>query len=821
MNNQLFRQLEPHIAAKNKRIPSPNSKGWIGPIRAPHRADKDPSFSILPDDHDTAGAFIDHASGESGSLVDLLRLMGIEPAPIDRDRPIGFPTWARARKIDPDRVTRAFGIRQVRDGLIQFPTPCGVDRLRGISWGKSEPRWAKSGGTCCAYGLEQAKKHPGPIYLVEGEPSVWACWQSGVAAVCGLVGAGQSIAALVEPLRATGRDIRIAYDIDAPGKQGAEKAAKELRAAGIACQIVDLPADLGEGGDVDDLHRRTGDTGLALALRECPIRVKLPPGYYIGPTGFLLREAKDEKSEPVFVCETVVSISRVMVDVHSYEETWRITWGDRYIDVNREHAAVPRELVKYSARGLPVNTGNASALMRYLHEYELYRRKHIPRDRCARNAGWHKTETGWGYLYGTTGYGASPMLHEHGDGTDTLIRSLHTAGDFTKWREAIREACKYRSVRLCIASAVAPLFLERMGLEGWCVDICGVTSTGKTSAASVAASVAGDPSKLRLSWSATKVGLETAAFALSGAPLILDDTKDASHPSVVADSVYMVVNGQGKQRGSRTGRRETMRFSTVMISTGEGPIADFAAGSGGLRARCLQIWGSPWGRKDAEMARTITRMISTLRKNYGWGLARLAAAAVEWGEADWEILIKDHGEITNRIMNEIRDMYPERSPTERTGKYLATIAIAGRMLDAVCDLRIADPWVDSVSIEQIAAAAVESDRSREALLDIVSFLGENPGRLYMPGASADARELIGAMRSDGTTEMLTEVTITSRVCRDQLRRMEYDASAVVAAWKDHGWIDEKTSRRATGRPAKCIELTPVGLRVADAVSQDT
>jgi len=60
--------------------------------------------------------------------------------------------------------------------------------------------------------------------------------------------------------------VAVVYDRDTAGRAGAATAVKALRGGGLEAVALELPADLGAGGDVDDLHRVVGDGGLAGAL---------------------------------------------------------------------------------------------------------------------------------------------------------------------------------------------------------------------------------------------------------------------------------------------------------------------------------------------------------------------------------------------------------------------------------------------------------------------------------------------------------------------------------------------------------------------------
>jgi putative DNA primase/helicase len=119
--------------------------------------------------------------------------------------------------------------------------------------------------------MPAARSHGGKkLYFVNGEPSAWACDQEGVPAVCLC---GESVtpnAAMIEDLKGSGFErFKVLYDRDAAGRAGARKTVKALRDAGLEAVALELPADLGEKADADDLHRRAG-SGLRAALEGLP-----------------------------------------------------------------------------------------------------------------------------------------------------------------------------------------------------------------------------------------------------------------------------------------------------------------------------------------------------------------------------------------------------------------------------------------------------------------------------------------------------------------------------------------------------------------------
>ena len=205
--------------------------------------------------------------------------------------------WSANRKLDPRRLTDgavwagAVVAESPRKGAarapaLEFPTPCGARRLRFLVDGaRPKTRWSRRGeGGPCWYGLGLAVAlrgdGGGPVYVVNGEPSVWACYQSGVPAVCTCStedAARRSLEPILPELVATGAPLRIVYDRDDAGRRGAIRLRDALRAAGGADVLVlELPDSLPEKGDVDDLHRAAGDDGLAAALADLPELTKAP-----------------------------------------------------------------------------------------------------------------------------------------------------------------------------------------------------------------------------------------------------------------------------------------------------------------------------------------------------------------------------------------------------------------------------------------------------------------------------------------------------------------------------------------------------------------
>jgi hypothetical protein len=131
------------------------------------------------------------------------------------------------------------------------------------------------------YGFEQLRGNPpAPVYVVNGESSVWACYTAGIDAVTSCLGEKAPTGQQCEALVRLGRPLRVVYDLDDAGVRGSRAALDKLRACGAAdVQALELPAALGEKGDVNDLWVQcAGDKArFAAALAGLQVRSAAVP----------------------------------------------------------------------------------------------------------------------------------------------------------------------------------------------------------------------------------------------------------------------------------------------------------------------------------------------------------------------------------------------------------------------------------------------------------------------------------------------------------------------------------------------------------------
>ena len=199
------------------------------------------------------------------------------------------------------------------------------------------------------------------------------------------------------------------------------------------------------------------------------------------------------------------------------------------------------------------------------------------RIRCVPRTGWDNTA----YIlpdavYGNTSESVVLQSAHHGD----LYR---TAGTLDGWKEIAALSVGNSRLSFALCAAFAGPLLRLAGLEGGGFSFEGGSSSGKTTALQIAASVWGGPEHVR-SWRATDNGLENIAVLHNDNVLVLDEVGQVNG-KVLAECAYMLANGQGKGRSSREGNlRKSLSWRLLFLSSGELGLADKLA-ENGLKSR--------------------------------------------------------------------------------------------------------------------------------------------------------------------------------------------------------------------------------------------
>ena len=345
-------------------------------------------------------------------------------------------------------------------------------------------------------------------------------------------------------------------------------------------------------------------------------------------------------------------------------------------------------------------------------------------------------------------------------------------------------------------SALVTAFLKHkqdVTFAGIIFSFTGQSSTGKSTAAALAVSVAGNPNKgsetLFRSWNATRNALESYLSNNYGVPLVFDELSSATFKDTTG-LLYSIAEGQGRQRSNVHGEVKTPKnWGTSVISTSEYSIFTDSAQNDGLRVRTIEI--NEQFTTDATNSDNIKKAVA---QNYGHVLPFVADYLIKREDEAIQWFKDEHHWFKDKLKDE----------TNNTGKRMfkryavitTSAKILGRVLATNIDIaKIRDYFIDyhghTVSERSLADKAIEV---------ITQFVAQNRGKFSDDKALKNMMENYGliALKDD-----YIEVKIIASVFKNMLAEHHFqDVNNVVNALKDKGFIESDRDRITTKRTVK-------------------
>ncbi|NDH67872.1 MAG: DUF927 domain-containing protein [Gammaproteobacteria bacterium] len=347
-------------------------------------------------------------------------------------------------------------------------------------------------------------------------------------------------------------------------------------------------------------------------------------------------------------------------------------------------------------QGLVFNTNKRARILEYIMQ-ERPKRKII----AATKTGWH----GDTFVLPNCIIGDADVVYQN---EHVGVSEYSSAGNLRGWQDEIATYCQDNiPLMLSVSAALAGALLKRIQRPGGGIHWKGDSSSGKSTAVEVAASIWGPPEFVK-SWSATANGIEGSAAARNDTCLILDEI-DQALPQEVGKISYMLVNGQGKQRASKIGNAcKVQQWRLMTISTGERTLTEIMAEIGkrpnaGQLVRLLSIpasfsHGSFSNLHDLKDGRSFADYLKQARtRNYGHA-----------GEAFIRGLINDPKDLGEAV-SQLEDKFASTVKTnleKRAAAVFAWIALAGELAIEYAIL----PWQKGSAIH---AAQIGFERWRK------------------------------------------------------------------------------------------------------------
>ena len=309
-----------------------------------------------------------------------------------------------------------------------------------------------------------------------------------------------------------------------------------------------------------------------------------------------------------------------------------------------------------------------------------------PTDRkalCVDRLGWHGNvyvlpdksigETGEITVFQNSGY---------------LEPAYSQTGTLQDWKDNVAALAAGNSrMVFAISCAFASTLSDIVGMESGGFHFRGSSSSGKTTALHLAASVFGQPSRYIRLWRTTANGLEGLAALHNDSLLILDELSQAD-PKEAGEAAYMLANGQGKTRATRTGAaRKAATWRLMFLSAGEENLTAIMARAGkktnaGQEIRLADIDSDAGMNMGAFETLNGTESPAILALTIKDNAARYHGTA---GRKWMETIVSMRTSIADHLKKQLDSTTNRYAPAEASGQVIrvarrfALVAIAGEL----------------------------------------------------------------------------------------------------------------------------------------------
>lgn len=519
-----------------------------------------------------------------------------------------------------------------------------------------------------------------------------------------------------------------------------------------------------------------------------PIKdIVIPKGFEEREEGLYFVPSNEEKP-PVFICSEYVRITGRYENITDGTEGLIVSWFHdnkwKKLERSRDNFMVQRKLVELSALGFPVSSLNQRLMVQYLTAFERANLENIPVEKASEQMGWCED----GFLLGNEFIGSGSLSFVSSDkGEEQFAKHYTSKGDIQSWLNMIEAIKRYPKVIAGVYASFASPLIALFDSKPFIFEWSGETSKGKTTAQKIAASVWGKPNEngILKRWNSTPVAIERAASLTNHVPLFLDDTKQAN-PKYIATSVYHLAGGQGKNRGSINGMQTTKTWGNVIFSTGEQKITSFSR-DGGSSARVFSLDGLPFGAANDETYNLVRKIERVLKKHYGLAgkmfIQYILDNKRKWQE--WE-----------DYFNQQTDYYAKiakgNTVSQRLAEHMGIIDLASILFHKCFNQKYKAEKEMIKLWEGIISDNQETDRPKQALEDVISWVSSEENRLYTRDGETIFKpsDCIGKWNEAKSEDLcLYPVKL-----ENFLKTQGYEPSAILKSWAERNWIVTSSGR---------------------------
>lgn len=293
-------------------------------------------------------------------------------------------------------------------------------------------------------------------------------------------------------------------------------------------------------------------------------KATLPQGFSFGERGLSYTDPDADNPSPLWICSRL-DVTAITCDEHNLNFGRALEFKDTLN--HSKKWVMPMSMLAGRGDGLHSilldmglslsSSGRAKTLLaQYLQEC-----KDLTPATCVFKTGWFRGA----YVLPDRTLGGDPQKPILFQTDNPLLTNFESKGTLQEWQDHVAAFGVGNSrINFAISASFTATLLSQYSMEGGGFHFRGESSKGKTITIYAAGSVWGSHKRKRM-WRATSNGLEMAAYNHNDSILLLDEMGEMN-PKEIGQTVYMLANGQAKQRANDVRMRE---WRLLFLSTGE------------------------------------------------------------------------------------------------------------------------------------------------------------------------------------------------------------------------------------------------------------
>lgn len=492
----------------------------------------------------------------------------------------------------------------------------------------------------------------------------------------------------------------------------------------------------------------------------------IPKNFKVGDNGWLYKMVeKGRGDEKEIVTVTITStppfITRRLKDIESliisYEMKFKRAGEITTIPVQATEIADSKNIINLANKGLDVDTINRTEMVQFISMFK--RLNNIPDESIATRLGHVK------------GHFIHPLINDdirlviHEEGYRQLANAFKTKGNLEDYAEKVFKPIKNSPmVMTFVYASLGSILLHDFNVDPFVVDMASKTSTGKTTALRVAASIWGTE-RLINEWNTTPIDLERKASILNSFPSMYDDTRKAK-PYLLSDVVYQFSGGKSKGRGNVQSVDVVKTWNNILLSTGETSIVEYGNEKAGVSARVITLQDKPFN-DDVN----IRALYEGIKSNYGHlGLAFIKQYSKQ------KTSYKDSFKAYEGIYI---DKAGENEVMQRVARYFAVLMVSGEILNDIVGFEHDHYKNVDTAFNRMLATNKTLDKPRELLEGLLEELDASRNSITGAGYSEVYNsELKAIFHKD-------YLCVLSKPMKDYLG---HEVRTITKEWEERGYL---------------------------------